>query len=225
MKKAFFITGTDTEVGKTYSTTALLRYLMQQGLKTAALKPIASDATMTATGLRNNDALQLQDAMSMEFPYDQVNPFTFEPPIAPHIAAKPNRLDVDNTIAACQPILQSDYEILLIEGAGGWLTPLNEQQTFADLAAAFACPIILVVGLRLGCLNHSLLTWENIKARQLPFAGWIANHIDPTMLEQANNITTLTTMIGEPPLGIIRHQSPTIESDAGLEYTLDIQLC
>ncbi len=211
MREAFFITGTDTEIGKTYTTAALLHYFNQQGLKTAGLKPIASDAQQTANGLRNDDALQLQAAMSMEFPYDQVNPFTFEPPIAPHIAVEPDRLDVQSTIAACQSVLNSEYEVLLVEGAGGWAAPLNYEETFADLASAFAFPIILVVGLKLGCLNHTILSWESINARSLPFAGWIANHIDPHMLEQTKNIKTLEKVIGMPPLAIIPHNGELTE--------------
>ena len=205
MKKNYFITGTDTEIGKTYTTVALLNYFNKQGLQTAGLKPIASDAELTANGLRNGDAMQIQAAMSMNFPYEQINPFVFEQPIAPHLAAAPGTLNVQNTMQACQPILNSNYDVLLVEGAGGWLVPLNDQETFADLAIAFGFPIILVVGLRLGCINHTMLTWENIQRRNVPCAGWIANHIDPEMKKQAENIATLTTMIGKEPLGIIAH--------------------
>ena len=211
MKKAFFITGTDTAIGKTYTTAALLRHFNQQNLKTAGLKPIASDAQRTAEGLRNSDALQLLAAMSMRFPYHQINPFTLESAIAPHLAAEPSYLNVQDTVAACQPVLNSDYDILLIEGAGGWLVPLNDEETFADLAAAFGFPIILVVGLRLGCLNHSSLTWQNINARGLPFAGWIANPIDPNMQKQTENIETLTKILGAPPLTIIPYNGEITE--------------
>lgn len=216
MKKAFFITGTDTEIGKTYTTASLLHYFNQQDLKTAALKPIASDAKQTPDGLRNDDALALQAAMSMTFPYDQINPFTFELAVTPHIAAEPHRLAVQNTLEACQPILNSNYDILLIEGVGGWTVPLNYQETFADLATAFGFPVILVVGLRLGCLNHTILTWENIKARGLPLAGWIANHIDPNMLKQTENIETLKKLLGMPPLAIIPHQGNVSQVSDGL---------
>lgn len=205
MKKAFFITGTDTDIGKTYTTTMLLNYFNEQGLKTAGLKPIASGAEQTSEGLRNDDALQIQAAMSMPLPYEQINPFAFEDYVTPHLAAAPQKLDVETTLQACQPVLDSDYDVLLIEGAGGWTVPLNYQESFADLATAFGFPIILVVGLRLGCLNHTLLTVDNIRKRQLPFAGWVVNHIDPKMEKQTENIETLERMIGCAPLGIIPH--------------------
>lgn len=205
MKKAFFITGTDTNVGKTHTTLALLHYFNQQSLKTAALKPIASGAEQTPNGLRNADAQQLHAAMSMNFTYEQINPWTFELAVAPHLAAAPKILDVKSTLATCQDILHSAYDVLFIEGAGGWIAPLNLQETFADLATAFGFPIILVVGLKLGCLNHAILTWENIKSRGLPIAGWIANQIDPHMQQLSENIATLETMLHEPPLAIIPH--------------------
>jgi len=209
MKQAYFITGTDTDIGKTYVTVNLLKYFNQQGLKTAALKPIASGCEQTAEGLRNDDAQQLQAAMSMDFPYHQTNPIAFEPPIAPHIAAEQigKRLSVKETLNACQPILNSHYDRLLIEGLGGWQVPLNDTETTADLANAFGFPIILVVGVRLGCLNHSLLTWENIKTQQTPIAGWIANRIDPDMLYPKENIATLTKRFQTPPITILEYQS------------------
>ncbi len=207
MKKTFFITGTDTDIGKTHTTLALLNYFNHYKVKTAALKPIASGAQYTAAGLRNSDALQLQAAMSMDIPYEQVNPLTFEPAIAPHLAAVPNSLDIDSTIQACQPMLQSNYDILFIEGVGGWTVPLNHKESMADLARALGFPIILVSGMRLGCLNHTILTWHHIKTCGLPFAGWIANHIDPNMKKLSENINTLTTLLESPPLGIIEYGS------------------
>jgi len=193
MKKAYFITGTDTNVGKTYVTVDLLKHFNQQGKKTAALKPIASGCEQTVDGLRNNDAILLQNAMSMDFPYHHINPFAFEPPIAPHLAAEENNteLTVKNVIKSCNPILNSDYDVLLIEGVGGWNVPLNDKEYLPDLAAAFGFPVILVVAIRLGCLNHALMTWQNMKARNTPIAGWIANCIDPEMLYQQENIATL----------------------------------
>lgn len=216
MKNIFFITGTDTDIGKTYTTVALLKHFSQLGLKTAALKPIASDAQHTEGGLRNIDALKLQSAMSMSFPYKHINPYTFAPAISPHIAAEPNQLNIGNILKQCQPVLNSDYDILFIEGAGGWLAPLNEKETFADLAAAFQAPIILVVGMKLGCLNHSRLTWENIQLKKRPFAGWVANHLDPNMLNQTENRTTLESLMG-PPLAVIPYRGELTEMR--LRYT------
>ncbi len=209
MKQAYFIAGTDTDIGKTYVTVSLLKYFNQQGLKTAALKPIASGCERTVDGLRNDDVKQLQTAMSMDFPYDHINPFAFEPPIAPHLAAEANgiKLTVKNVIQACHPVLSSDYDRLFIEGIGGWQVPLNDQEYVSDLVSAFGFPVILVVGIRLGCLNHSLLTWENIKTRQISIAGWIANGIDPNMRCQQENITTLEKHFQTPPMITLEYQS------------------
>jgi dethiobiotin synthetase len=203
MKKNYFITGTDTDCGKTYVTTALLKYYNQNALKSAALKPIASGCQRTQAGWRNDDAEKLLAVMSMRFTYEQVNPFAFEQPVSPHLAAPANSLNIPTILAACQPVLTSDYDRLLIEGAGGWCAPINHQETMADLAQALHCPIILVVGLRLGCLNHALLTWENIQSRQLPFAGWIANQIDPKLQKYQENIDTLERMMGLAPISIV----------------------
>lgn len=206
MKKNYFITGTDTGIGKTYATVQLLQHFNQHKLKTAALKPIASGSHKIHHSHQNDDALQLMNAISMEFLYHQINPLVFELPIAPHLAALPMKLDVETTIQACYPVLNSNYDVLLVEGTGGWTVPLNDQETFADLAKAFEFPVILVVGLRLGCLNHALLTYENIKSRHVPFAGWIVNHIDPKMPKQQENIEALEKLFAAPPLGIIPYQ-------------------
>lgn len=208
MKKAYFITGTDTDAGKTHTTVQLLKYYHQQGFKTAALKPIASGAEQTKQGLRNDDALQLQAAMSMNFPYEHINPIVFEPPIAPHIAAEKmgRPLTVERILTACQPILNSDYDLLFIEGAGGWNVPLNNHESLADLAVAFGFPIILVVGMKLGCLNHAILTWECIQQKQAPIAGWVANRLNPDMLCQEENIATLEKRFQMPPMLTLRYQ-------------------
>jgi len=209
MKQGYFITGTDTDIGKTYIAVSLLKHYNQQGLKTAALKPISSGCIETADGLHNDDALKLQATMSMDFPYKHINPIAFKPRIAPHLAATQvgSQLSVAKTLTACQPILNSDYDRLLIEGAGGWHVPLNNKETVADLAIAFGFPVILVVGLKLGCLNHALLTWQSMKARQVPIAGWIANCIDPNMHQQEENIATLETHFDIPPITVVDYQS------------------
>ena len=154
-------------------------------------------------GWRNDDAEQLVGAMSMDFSYEQVNPFAFERPVSPHLAALPQTLEIPTIIDACQPVLSSHYDRLLIEGAGGWCAPINHQATMADVAQALGCPVLLVVGLRLGCLNHALLTWQNIQSRQLPFAGWIANQLDPTLEKCQENIDTLEKMMGVPPIIVL----------------------
>jgi len=209
MKRAYFITGTDTDVGKTYTTIQLIQYFNDRSYKTAAIKPVSSGCETTSKGLRNADAKQLAEAISMNFPYEHINPTAYKEHIAPHIAAAMagDKLTVESLLRSCQPILQSAYDYLFIEGAGGWEVPLNDYESVADLAAAFQYPIILVVGMKLGCLNHALLTYKNIKTRKLPFAGWIANCIDPHMQSQKENIATLERHFQQAPITILEHQS------------------
>lgn len=176
----FFIVGTDTDVGKTYVSCELLRVFAQLGFSTAALKPIASGCIKTPSGLRSKDALLLQRTSTLNFIYDEVNPFAFEPPVSPNIAAKLDNkiLTTEEVFAASQPILMSIADLILVESAGGWNTPINYQETMADLALRFNFPIILVVAIRLGCINHTLLTYESIQNRGIPCAGWIANRLN-----------------------------------------------
>lgn len=202
MKKGFFITGTDTGVGKTFVARQILQQFNSQGLRTAAIKPVASGCEETTDGLRNEDALLLQQSMSMQFTYKQINPFAFKPPIAPHIAAQQVgvTLNVEKLLDACQPILTSDADVVIVEGAGGWLVPLNDHETLADFAIALGFPIILVVGMKLGCLNHAFLTATNIQQRKVKFSGWIANSIVPNMLQKNENLNTLKNKINAPLL-------------------------
>jgi len=205
MKKGFFIVGTDTGVGKTTVSLLLLKLFKKLGYTTAALKPIAAGAIKTKHGLRNEDALLLQEVITTNWDYEKINPFIFEPPISPNFAAaKANsKLTVAKVVNACQPVLNSDADIIVVESAGGWLVPINQQQTMADLATAFNLPLILVVGLRLGCLNHTLLTYQAIKASGLKLAGWMANKIDPEMLCVDDNIKYLKDNIDAPLLSVI----------------------
>jgi len=202
-KKIYFVTGTDTDAGKTLMACGLLEKARQQGLKTAAVKPVAAGCEQTADGLRNGDALLLQDAMTMELPYAQVNPIAFEPPLAPHIAAmrEGKNLSVSRLEGFCRGVTMQSCDLVLIEGAGGWLVPLNPRETLADLAKALQAPVILVVGMKLGCINHALLTVQAIARDGLPLAGWVANRIDPDMGAYDENLATLKTLIGAPLLG------------------------
>lgn len=205
--KSFFILGTDTGVGKTMVASAILTGLKAQGLSTIGLKPIASGAQLTSMGLRNDDALHLQKAASICLPYQQVNPFCFADPIAPHIAAEREKsfLSVSAIMQSCQLALsyQADYGV--IEGVGGVCVPLNKKETFADLVQMMGSPIILVVGMRLGCLNQALLTWEYLQQRQLPVIGWIANQVDPMMECIEENINFLKSSLSAPCLGLFPH--------------------
>jgi dethiobiotin synthetase len=207
--KAFFVTGTDTEVGKTVVSAALTRALVARGLRVAVMKPIASGSDPTPEGLRNSDAVALIAAANVSFPYEVVNPYCFLPPISPHIAAHEARVQIDLALLRSRfDTLAAASDCVVVEGAGGWLAPICDTQSMADLAAALSTPVLLVVGLRLGCLNHALLTRESLATRGIPFAGWIANAIDPDFARAAENLATLTTRLGAPPLASVPFLEP-----------------
>lgn len=199
---AFFVTGTDTDAGKTTISTGLLAAARQQGLSTLACKPVASGSQQTADGLRNPDALQLDSQCSIRLPYTDINPYAFEPPIAPHLAAIAAgiRLDCAALQTDVRRVLDHAAGLTLIEGAGGWRVPLNTQESLADLAMALQLPVILVVGMKLGCINHALLSAEAILRDGLPLVGWIANAVDPHMACQADNLETLRQWMPAPCL-------------------------
>lgn len=224
MSYRFFVTGTDTDVGKTFVGCALLTYAQQKGFSTLGLKPVAAGCQQTAEGLRNDDALKLQAASSISADYEAINPVQLEAAIAPHIAAEQaGQLDllqvarlkshVEQVLADRQP------DFALVEGAGGWLVPLNSAseypETFADLAVALGYPVILVVALRLGCINHALLSCAAIEARGLKLAGWVANR--PTaevMAAEAENLATLKKLIKAPLLATLDHTSKPSDAAA-----------
>jgi dethiobiotin synthetase len=203
-KKAFFITGTDTDVGKTLIATGLLAAARAQGLSTAGLKPVAAGCEKTDAGLRNSDALLLQSVTSIALAYEQINPVAFLPAIAPHIAAQLEKriLSADRLAGFCRSSL-NQADLTLIEGAGGWKVPLNARETMADLARILRLPVILVVGVRLGCINHALLTAEAIRFDGLPLAGWVANCVAAEMPAQTENIESLQQRIPAPCLGVV----------------------
>ncbi len=204
-KKWLFITGTDTDVGKTVIATGFLAAANQAGLRTAAIKPISAGCELTEQGMTNADALQLQAAASHALPYQQVNPVALEPAIAPHIAASEagKRLTASRLTGFCRGLSLLPVDLVVIEGAGGWRVPINERETLANVACELNCAVIVVVGMRLGCLNHTLLTVEAIRRDGLKIAGWVANIIDPDMPRLNENIDTLKQRIAEPCLGIV----------------------
>ena len=181
----FFVTGTDTEVGKTRISIALVDILKQHVQRVAVMKPIASGCEKTTQGLRNDDAMQLQQHANVVLPYDMMNPYAFEPAIAPHIAAKQDNVEMDlaHIKQNFDAILQQ-ADAIIVEGAGGWLVPLNSTQTMSDLAIVLDLPIILVVSLKLGCINHALLTVQAIESSGLKLHGWVANQIEPNEQQQ-----------------------------------------
>ncbi len=204
MKHGFFITGTDTGVGKTRISTALLTAFNARGFSTAAMKPVATGCANTAQGLRNDDALALQQHASLPLTYVQINPYAFEPAIAPHIAAAQVGQTIDlMRIKHELDILSAQADVVIVEGVGGWLVPLNRDATIADLAHTLELPVILVVGVRLGCLNHALLSAQNLEQYAVPFAGWVANVIEPSMPCVEENIAALRERIAAPWLGTV----------------------
>lgn len=209
-RKSFFITGTDTGVGKTVVTCALLRAFAAAGKSTLGLKPVASGCAATHDGLRNDDALALMAAATVKLPYAQVNPLAFAAPLAPHLAAdrEGKRIRVAQLAGLVRGALtQARADVTLVEGAGGWRVPLNDAETLADFARELQLPVILVVGLRLGCINHALLTAEAILRDGVPLAGWVANCIDPQMEAREENIQALRTRLPAPLLGVMPHRS------------------
>ncbi len=204
----YFVTGTDTHVGKTYVSCGLLDALNAQGLSTIGIKAVASGCIKTSEGLRSGDALLLQQHSSLVLPYDVINPIAFEPAIAPHIAAQEVgfKLTQKNMLEKCSEALNTPADVHLIEGAGGWLVPLHDHEFLADFACALDAEIILVVGMRLGCINHALLTVESITNRGCTLRGWVANCIDPEMHYRGDNINTLKEAIAAPLLGIVPYQ-------------------
>lgn len=200
---SLFITGTDTGVGKTRTAVALLHAARAQGWHIAGYKPVASGAEATTAGLRNDDALALHAAMGGDLPYGAVNPYCFAPPIAPHIAAADLGVRIDRTrLDAAHAALAASHDAVLIEGAGGWLVPLNDSETFADWVAARDWPVLLVVALRLGCLNHALLSAEAI-LRRTRLAGWIATKPPPVMDRAADTLAELQRRLPAPYWGLL----------------------
>ena len=203
----FFVTGTDTGVGKTWASMGLLELFNQQALTTIAMKPVASGCEVTAEGLRNEDADLLMKVMGAKASYDDVNPYAYAPAIAPHLAARQvgETINIDRIIQQAEQ-LSTRADRIVIEGAGGWLVPLNDDKTFADLAVALKLPVILVVAIRLGCINHALLSVESIQRSGLLLAGWVAN----TGLADSEgcgdiqaNIESLSARLSAPLLGTL----------------------
>jgi dethiobiotin synthetase len=206
--KSFFVTGTDTGVGKTYVSCALLQAAKEAGLSTAAIKPIAAGGEKNESGIFNEDALKLQSACTLQLAYQEINPLCLQQAIAPHIAAKAEGvvLDIHELANSVQAIIDRQADLTLIEGAGGWRVPMDNYNTLADLARLVAQPVILVVGMRLGCLNHALLSMQVIRQDGVKLHGWIANQLDPAMSAYQENLETLKNMIDAPLLGELKWQ-------------------
>ena len=219
--RGYFITGTDTGIGKTVVTLCLMRWLQGRGLRVAAMKPVASGCERTLDGLRNEDALKLQQQASMPLDYEAVNPYAFEPPIAPHIAARQagEKIRIDIIRRGMQQ-LAGDADIVCVEGVGGWLVPLNGRETVADLAISLGLGVVMVVGMRLGCLNHALLSARAIEASGAPLAGWVANCMPPAADYLEDNISTIKSMICAPLLGVV----PALRAPAASQVAVTFDL-
>ena len=198
------VTGTDTGVGKTEIACGLLAAFKVRGITAVGMKPIAAGCVPGGDGLRCNDAIKLMAASGVDAPYAEVNPYALADPIAPHIAAGQVGVDIRlGQIRDAYRALSARAEQVVVEGVGGWRVPLGPSLALSDLPNALGIPVLLVVGLRLGCLNHSLLTAESIRARGVRLAGWVANEIDPDMSAKDENIATLAALIDAPTLGVV----------------------
>lgn len=204
MTERYFVTGTDTEVGKTVASCALLQAANLRGLRSAGYKPVASGSEMTAQGLRNSDALALQHHSSLPLDYKTVNPYTFAEPTSPHIVSADLGEQIDAAVmSAGLRTLEAQAEWLLVEGAGGWFTPLSETFTYADWVIQEQLPVILVVGVKLGCINHAMLTAQAIRQAGLRLAGWIANDVVAPGARHREYMATLRRVMQAPLMGEI----------------------
>lgn len=211
-----FVTGTDTDCGKTEVCLGLMAAWQNRGFRTLGMKPVATGCRPGPTGLQNADALRLQRQGSSQAPYGLVNPYAFEPPIAPHIAAGQAGVEIElGPIAHAYRTLAAESERVVVEGVGGWRVPLSASLSVSDLPRALGLPVLMVVGLRLGCLNHALLTAESIRSQGCQLAGWVANGIDPQMLESDANLATLAALLGSPCIGVVPWLSPPEPAELG----------
>lgn len=208
MTLKIFITGTDTDAGKTYISTGILRTFSKHNYSTLGVKPVASGCELNNGVLHNADALALQQASSIKLPYHKINPYAFLPAIAPHIAAQQVQcmVSVNELIKHTKDALHYPADLCIVEGAGGWYVPLNDKETMADYVKSTGLKVIIVVGIRLGCINHAILTHKAIEHDNIPIAGWIANCIIPERQEHNDIILTLKKWLTSPCLGIVHHQ-------------------
>lgn len=218
MSRTLFVTATDTGAGKTLCACAMLRRAAREGTVAAGYKPVASGAVRTADGLRNDDALALQAASAPGLAYEAVNPYCLEPAIAPHVAAAEAGIRIDlSRLDNGHSALAARHDLVVVEGAGGWQVPLDDRQTFADWIGGRGFPVVLVVALRLGCINHALLSAESI-LRRGPLAGWIANAIPPAMERRQATLDDLRARLPAPLLGLVAEGATADAAAAALDW-------
>lgn len=227
MAKNYFVTGTDTDAGKTLITSALLLNAAQKNLRCLGLKPVAAGGLVPVSdgspALGNDDAVKLMAASTVKLPYAQVNPVLFEEPIAPHIAAEKHgrHMTLSSLSGYVRGALMTPADVRFIEGAGGWMVPLNRREPLSGLAKELDIPVILVVGMKLGCLNHALLTAKAIRMDGLTLAGWVATQVDPDMACVEENLTSLKHLLAAPCLGTVPYQEGVNAEDVAA--LLDIE--
>jgi dethiobiotin synthetase len=218
MTAGYFITGTDTGVGKTLITSALVGKFASHGLKAVGMKPIAAGCSLVDGQLLSEDVTQLIAASNVSAPLEQINPYAFEPAIAPHIAAVQAKVEIElGTVMQAYAALANISDVVVVEGVGGFCVPLGDHLDTADLAQALDLPVILVVGMRLGCLSHALLTVAAIRSRGLKLRGWVANTVDPGMDMLEENLQSLVQRIDAPCIGVVPWQEKA-DFDAAAGY-------
>lgn len=206
MKKGYFITGTDTNVGKTWATIALMRYFKSRGESVVGMKPVASGCSMQDGQLKNEDALLIQENASLLIDYDLINPYAYELPVSPHIAGAKNPVELDVVITKFE-LLKTLADVVIVEGAGGWYTPLNEREAISDLAETLALPVIMIVAIKLGCINHARLTYQAIERSGVRCSGWIGVCTDPDYLSRDETILTIKAAVDAPLLGVLPYRA------------------
>lgn len=221
MAKYIFVTGTDTDIGKTLVASGLLNKLRQTGVTAVGYKPVSAGCKKTVDGLRNEDALLLQEESSGDYSYEEINPEAYEPAIAPSIAAEQIKKEIPlkRLIGQAKKLAESN-EMVVIEGAGGWKVPLNEKHCFDDLPIELGADVLLVVGMRLGCISHALLTAQAVHSSGLGLVGWVANVLDEEMPVLMDNIETIKQHINAPLLGVIPQLKQPTASEAAKYLSL-----
>lgn len=222
MINAFFIAGTDTDVGKTVASKAILNALAAKGLKTIGYKPVAAGSEKTEDGFRNSDALHLQRVSTVEVAYEDINPYALELPASPHIAAKREHVTIEYPVLS-EKLAQhkQDADVVLVEGAGGWRVPVSDSECLSSWVQQEKLPVVLVVGIKLGCLSHAMLTLDAIKADGLEVVGWVANRINPGTEHYADIISMLEDKMNVPKLGEIPYVPSVKRQDLAKYINVD----
>ncbi|MFP4609846.1 MAG: dethiobiotin synthase [Thiohalophilus sp.] len=220
-----FVTGTDTEIGKTVCSCLLIKALQQRGLRVAGMKPVASGGRYQQGRLVNDDALQLQQQSGLNTAYELVNPYVFEPAIAPHLAAREaGEVIRPESIQQAFSRLKADADQIVVEGVGGWRVPLAEDFSVSDLPHLLNLPVVLVIGMRLGCLNHALLTIESIEQTGSKLLGWMANYLDPGFDAKQGNLKTLESRLDAPCLAQIPYHAEPFTPSQQRELAASINI-